>query len=339
VRLVDQRRDKARELEFGARMLGAAALLAGLIVLLRLAFGGGDETPVASAPAITLITPAPPAAPLLEASPVAPAFAATAPAAPAPAATAPPPPPTTVPDPPAPTAAAEPLGMSGQIVCIDPGHGGADLGNVRIENGTIALREKDFTLAHSLELGRRLEARGLTVVFTRTSDIEANPDNRDVNGDGIVAAEGGEANSDQLDDLQARVLICNEAGADVLVSVHYNGAENEFLEGYEVWYNDEREFADQNARLARLTHTALGEAYAAAGYDAFDKGIGIEAHAVTGPARPGKLTPSEMPGIVVEGLFLSNEDDAAFIQSPIAEDTIVGAYEKAIVQFLEEQAT
>ena len=32
----------------------------------------------------------------------------------------------------------------------------------------------------------------------------------------------------------------------------------------------------------------------------------IEDHAVTGPERPGKLVPSEMPGAVIEGLFLSN---------------------------------
>ncbi len=51
---------------------------------------------------------------------------------------------------------------------------------------------------------------------------------------------------------------------------------------------------------------------------------------MTGPERPGKLTPSEMPGAVVEGLFLSNEEDAAFIQSDIAAETIIGAYEEAI---------
>jgi N-acetylmuramoyl-L-alanine amidase len=40
-----------------------------------------------------------------------------------------------------------------------------------------------------------------------------------------------------------------------------------------------------------------------------------------------------MPGVVVEGLFLSNADDAAFITSDEAEDAIVGAYEEAITQY------
>jgi N-acetylmuramoyl-L-alanine amidase len=126
------------------------------------------------------------------------------------------------------------------------------------------------------------------------------------------------------------VNICNLASADLLVSVHYNGAENEFLQGYEVWYNGERPFSGRSETFANLMHESLGNAYASAEYDAFDKGIGLEAHVVTGPERPGELVPSEMPGAVVEGLFLSNEEDAAFIQSDIAADTIVGAYEEAI---------
>lgn len=313
----DQRR-------LGAIIFGASILVAILIVAIRL-LAGRDDAPVpapsgAGGPVVVLLTPvdpvqAPPATPMQP--PSTPIATPAAPAAPASAA----------------------LPLTGRVVCIDPGHGGTDLGNVRLEDGRIALQEKDFTLDHALELGRRLEGQGATVVLTRTADIEANPTNADVNGDGEVATPGGEAKSDQLDDLQARVLTCNQGGAELLVSVHYNGAENEFLQGYEVWYNDERPFSDLSARFARIMHEELRGAYAAAGYDAFDKGIGIEAHAVTGPARPGKLTPSEMPGAVVEGLFLSNAEDSAFIQSPAAADAIVGAYERAIARYLQETAS
>ncbi|MDQ3693069.1 MAG: N-acetylmuramoyl-L-alanine amidase [Chloroflexota bacterium] len=253
--------------------------------------------------------------------------------------TAPPPSPTPVPvetvvPPPSPAS-----GAAGRTVCIDPGHGGADLGNVRLdENGQLLLQEKDFTLPHSLMLADRLRAAGIEVVMTRTTDTEVNPDNGDVNNDGTVAPAGGEARSNQLDDLQARINICNQAGADILVSVHYNGAENAFLQGYEVWYNGDRPFSENSALLARLMHTELGNQYAAAGYDAFDKGIGIEAHALTGPARPGSLVPSEMPGIIVEGLFLSNDDDAAFIVTDAAAPALVTAYEQAIRNYFAELA-
>src|SRR5215207_7755786 len=219
------------------------------------------------------------------------------------------------------------------IVCIDPGHGGEDLGNVRLENGRITLQEKDFTLEHSQLLADRLREKGFEVVLTRETDTEVNPSNEDVNGDGTVAPEGGPARTEQIDDLQARVNICNLGAADLLVSVHYNGAENTFLSGYEVWFNDEREFSGRSEAFATFMHEALEKGFASAGYDAVDRGIGIEDHVVTGPERPGELVPSEMPGAVVEGLFLSNDKDAAFIQSDRADETLVGAYEEAITRY------
>jgi N-acetylmuramoyl-L-alanine amidase len=265
----------------------------------------------------------------------------TATSLPTPTATPMPPTPTPRPAPPTPTPVPVPVTGADElyaqdgriIVCIDPGHGGEDLGNVRVENGKITLQEKDIVLEHSLLLTERLREKGYEVVLTRETDTEVNPSNEDVNGDGEVAPEGGPARTDQLDDLQARVNICNLAAADLLVSIHYNGAENTFLSGYEVWFNDEREFSGRSEAFATLMHEALGEAYAKAGYDAVDRGIGIEDHVVTGPERPGELVPSEMPGAVIEGLFLSNDKDAAFVESENADETIVGAYEQAITRY------
>ena len=255
------------------------------------------------------------------------------------------PPPTSPPRPEPPTPTPVPVAVEGvdelyaqdgrNIVCLDPGHGGEDLGNVRVEDGEIVLQEKDLVLEHSTMLAERLREQGFEVVLTRETDTEVNPANEDVNGDGEVANPDGPARTTQLDDLQARVNICNLASADLLVSVHYNGAENEFLAGYEVWFNGDRPFSGRNEAFATLIHEALGDAYAEAGYDVNDRGIGREDHVVTGPERPGELIPSEMPGAVVEGLFLSNADDARFIQSDAAAETIVGAYEEAITRYFD----
>jgi N-acetylmuramoyl-L-alanine amidase len=295
--------------------MGIAALIVGArLGSQRLAPPPSTATPV---PTATLV-PTPPPSPL--------------PSTPTP--TARPEPPTSTPVPVAVTGVDELYAQDGRnIVCIDPGHGGEDLGNVRVENGRIELQEKDIVLEHSLMLAERLRAQGFEVVLTRETDTEVNPSNEDVNGDGEVAPEGGPARTDQLDDLQARVNICNLAAADLLVSVHYNGAENEFLSGYEVWFNDDREFSGRSEAFATFMHEALGTAFADAGYEAVDRGIGIEEHVVTGPERPGELVPSEMPGAVIEGLFLSNDEDAEFIQSDIADETLVGAYEQAITRY------
>jgi N-acetylmuramoyl-L-alanine amidase len=311
------RQSRQEDVARGAMILLISLGIAALIVGVRL----GSERFAAPRPTAT---PVPTATPL-----------------PTPSATPLPPTPTPRPQPPTPTPA--PVAVAGvdelyardgrNIVCIDPGHGGEDLGNVRIENGRITLQEKDFTLEHSLLLAERLREKGFEVVLTRETDTEVNPSNEDVNGDGTVAPEGGPARTEQIDDLQARVNICNLAAADLLVSVHYNGAENTFLSGYEVWFNDEREFSGRSEAFATYMHEALEKGFASAGYDAVDRGIGIEDHVVTGPERPGELVPSEMPGAVVEGLFLSTDKDAAFIQSDRADEALVGAYEEAITRY------
>ena len=316
---MDSRQSRREDVARGAIILLISVGIAVLVVVARL---GRD--PILSPP------PTPTAVPTATTLP-------TATFTPPPS----PPTPTSRPQPPTPTPAPVPVAgvddayaRDGRnIVCLDPGHGGEDLGNVRIENGRITLQEKDFVLEHSLALAERLRDVGFQVVMTRETDTEVNPSNEDVNGDGEVAPEGGPARTDQLDDLQARVNICNLAAADLLVSVHYNGAENEFLAGYEVWFSDERPFSERSEAFATFMREALGNAYAEAGYEAVDRGIGIEDHAVTGPERVGELVPSEMPGAVIEGLFLSNDEDAAFIQSDIAEETIVGAYEEAIIRY------
>jgi N-acetylmuramoyl-L-alanine amidase len=322
---MDRRQGRREDVARGASILLIAFVVALLIVAVKAGSQRFAAPPPTPTPAPTS-TPASTPAPTVTPSPP--------PAAPTP---------TPRPAPPTPTPVAVPVpgvdeayARDGRnIVCLDPGHGGADLGNVLVKNGKIVLQEKDYTLEHALSLAERLRSEGFEVVLTRDKDSEVNPSNEDVNGDGTVASEGGPAHSDQLDDLQARVNICNLASADLLVSIHYNGAENTALAGYEVWFNDQRPFSDRSEAFATMIHDDLGSAYVEAGYDAVDRGIGIEDHAVTGPERPGKLVPSDMPGVVVEGLFLSNEDDAAFIESDKAEETIVGAYDAAIKQYFD----
>ena len=77
-------------------------------------------------------------------------------------------------------------------VVIDPGHGGPDPGAVGI-NG---LRETDVVLDICLQMARLLQARGVQVLMTRTSEVDV--------------------------DLPPRVSLANSSGADLFVSVHAN---------------------------------------------------------------------------------------------------------------------
>ncbi|MEI6330034.1 MAG: N-acetylmuramoyl-L-alanine amidase [Pseudanabaena sp. ELA645] len=78
-----------------------------------------------------------------------------------------------------------------QVVVIDAGHGGGDVGATR--NG---IYEKDIVLTMSKQLGRILQQMGYSVIYTRTEDIEL--------------------------DLEPRVDIAESARASAFVSVHAN---------------------------------------------------------------------------------------------------------------------
>ena len=51
---------------------------------------------------------------------------------------------------------------------------------------------------------------------------------------------------------------------------------------------------------------------------------------LTGPAIPGELTPSQMPGAIMETRFITNLDDIAFLRSANANEMIADAFVDAI---------
>ena len=240
------------------------------------------------------------------------------------------------------------------VVCLDPGHGGPDSGFTRfLENGVPAMEEKYLTLEHAWDLEARLRQRGYQVVMTRQTDTAVNVDGRDVNGDGRTAAHDP-PRSDRnktLDELQGRINVCNAARADLLVSMHVNGYSTSRPRGYETWFTRERPFGDRNAVFATLAYAHLKEQLAGVGYRLpaeEERGVLPDTTAdvqkehsvfrhfiITGPEVPGVVTPSEMPGAIVEALFVSNDGDAAVLASPEGRNAIVTAYENAIVEYFE----
>jgi N-acetylmuramoyl-L-alanine amidase len=78
------------------------------------------------------------------------------------------------------------------LVVLDPGHGGPDPGAV----GIGGLRETDVVLDVSLQVARLLQARGVQVLMTRTSEVDV--------------------------DLPPRVALANRSNATAFVSLHAN---------------------------------------------------------------------------------------------------------------------
>ena len=259
---------------------------------------------------------------------------------------------------PAPTPTPDPRYI-GKVVCLDPGHGGSDRGYTRTENEIApAMEEAFYNLAYARAVRFRLETLGFTVVMTRDDDVDVNASGADVNGDGktydnlIATDEQGAIRAKDLDELQARINVCNNAKADLLVSMHINGHPDSSAQGFETWYSSARPFIQQNKLFAQYAFDELGQEMESAGYNARPRRVNDDADAhvevagdafdryvITGPAQPGQIVPSAMPGAIVEVLFISNDQDAAFLVSAVGRNAIVTAYEQAIVRYFDAIAS
>ncbi|HEU0116636.1 MAG TPA: N-acetylmuramoyl-L-alanine amidase [Thermomicrobiales bacterium] len=253
---------------------------------------------------------------------------------------------------PAATAPIAALNARAPIVCLDPGHGGSDRGFMRPPFGVLpSMNEADMALRLAWDLESRLKRDGLTVVMTRRTDVSVAGDDEDVNHDGKTARDdpAGTDHYGTIDDIQARIDICNAAHADLLVSMHINGYSTDKPFGYETWYTAARPFGDLSRAFATLAYAHLKEQLAKIGYvvpPALERGVNDDSTAdvqkqysiykhflITGPEIPHELTPSAMPGAIVETLFISNDNDAMVLASDQGRNAIVTAYENAILEY------
>ncbi|MBI3564145.1 MAG: N-acetylmuramoyl-L-alanine amidase [Elusimicrobia bacterium] len=175
------------------------------------------ETPV-DEPAAKAAKPAPAAEAAEAATKPAPETAKAAPAAVAKAA------PAAAPKP----APAKPAEPRQRTIVIDAGHGGKDPG----ATGTRGTKEKDITLAASLELARVLRERGdFKVVLTRDDDTFV--------------------------PLSDRSKTANDLDADLFVSLHCNANRSRRETGFEVYSVSERASDPEAEALAASENAAL----------------------------------------------------------------------------------
>jgi N-acetylmuramoyl-L-alanine amidase len=169
-------------------------------------------------------------------------------------------------------------------ICLDPGHGGKDPGNCVGKQ-----EEQRYTLALAYELKDQLTRAGFKVTLTRT-------------GDSFV-------------DLPARPALARKAGADLLLSLHFNGTEGDRNEarGSEVYCltpagasstaaNSDGPSAGSapgnrnNAKNLLLAHQMQ---------KALLRGLGVEDRGVR-RARFAVLRDATMPAVLIEAGFLSH---------------------------------
>lgn len=190
--------------------------------------------------------------------------------------------------------------FAAESIFIDPGHGGP-FNHVN----AFGLREKHVNLWIGRELRDQLAAKGFAVGMTRSTDTALTT--RDTNTWHWDSAEriyrfykdGAVMGDPPIDDLQARCNAANNAGADVFISIH-NNAGPVTARGTETWSAPDDELGNQ---LGRYVQQAMIEQTGMRNRGAKETDFYV-------------LKWTNMPAILIEGGFLTNQYDAHLLSSP-----------------------
>lgn len=180
-------------------------------------------------------------------------------------------------DAPAPVTPAASDGLNGLVVAVDPGHGGYDGGARARDSG---VWEKELTLQIAQAVESALAERGAQVVLTRTKDV--------------CLADEGSGKARKRADLQKRLDIAADAGADVFLSIHLNEYRDRSESGPQVFY---QRGADDGRLLAGAMQQAL------------ITGLSPERQRKANAGDYYVLRNTALPAVLVECGFLSNAEE------------------------------
>lgn len=195
----------------------------------------------------------------------------------------------------------EKQGKEKYCVVIDAGHGGADPGKVGI-NGAL---EKDINLQIAEQLKVFLEASDVKVVMTRTDE------------GGLYDAD---ASNKKVQDMKRRIAIIEEAQPELVVSIHQNSYQEEYVHGAQMFYYNGSE---ESRRLAELIQERF-----VIGVDAENK------RKAKGNDSYYLLKKTSRPIVIVECGFLSNSEEADKLTTPIYQQKAAWAVHMGIMQYL-----
>ena len=246
------------------------------------------------------------------------------------------------------------------VVFIDPGHGGClDWGVPSPHDNTLERAEKTMTLAIGRSLRDLLEADGVTVVLSRTTDAaiagDLEPDHgcagepfRDVNGDGETGFDP-EGFTLARDELTARIDLANLARADVFISIHINSmtenGEVHEIAATQTFFTDETPWGAESERLAHQVQEHVVDRLAsAADYSREDRGVQAINYFVIAPPllEPTEEEPNvrkrprgiQMPGVLAEVGSISLDREAELLAARDGQTAVAEALHAAIADFL-----
>ncbi|MBQ3123594.1 MAG: N-acetylmuramoyl-L-alanine amidase, partial [Firmicutes bacterium] len=185
----------------------------------------------------------------------------------------------------------------GILIAVDAGHGGRDSGSIGHNKQPDELYEKDVNLAVALRAIEFLEEAGFEVYATRTDDSYIY--------------------------YKTRAYDSNDAGAYFLVSYHNNSINDPSIKGSLVCYYSKSTEAGYKVNSKSIASAVQSEMV---------KALGTEDRGISNKKELAVLNKSVMPAIIIEGAFISNEEDFAKMKTQEYAKRYAWASVKAIIE-------
>lgn len=189
------------------------------------------------------------------------------------------------------------LELLGKVIYLDAGHGGPDPGTIYKD-----IYEKDINLELCEKLQEILEESGAIVYQTRYGDYDLSNNN---------------TNTRKKSDLNNRVKIINESGADIYISIHLNSIVSSTWSGAQVFYDDVN---DKNKIFADIMQQQLKK----------DLKTNRGVKEIKNILLNRKV---KVPGILIEAGFLSNPNDRYKLRQDDYQKKIATSIKNGIVKY------
>lgn len=191
----------------------------------------------------------------------------------------------------------------GNLVVLDPGHGGLDPGKIGVNN----CKEKDINLEIALKVKEKLEKEEIKVIMTR----------EDENG-----LSSPEAMNHKAEDMKKRIERINESDAGLAVSIHQNSYTTEDVKGAQVFY---------------FTHSKKGKRMAEIMQENFRLAQPDNQRQAKENSTYYMLKKTEIPTIIVECGFLSNWEEAEKLVTPEYQEKTAQIICDGIMKILQQE--